>query len=56
MILLQSPICFVIAGVVPADIRAEAQRPPGRAAAEGGRNAADVRAAGQGEGGRAQGG
>lgn len=46
----------VSAGLVPANVRAEAQRPPRGAAAEGGRDAADVRAEGQGEGGRAQGG
>lgn len=45
----------VRAGVVPADLRAEAQRAPGRAAAEGGRDAPDLRAARQGEGGRTQG-
>lgn len=43
-------------GIVPTNVRAEARGAPGRAAAERGRDAADVRAARQGEGGRAQGG
>ena len=41
----------MVAGIVPTNLRAEAQRAPGGAAAEGRRDAADVRAEGQGEGG-----
>ena len=44
------------ARVLPADLRAEARRAPPGAAAEGGGDATDLRAQGQGEGDGAQGG
>lgn len=56
MCVMSMRCCLSVPGVIPADVRTEAQRSPTGVTAEGGRGAADVRPAGQGEGSRTQGG